>query len=821
MAGGDEGEGSAVDDPGADFVTELVELEGGEFAELGIAGDDEDTLAQPEPNLPRADPLGATVDESGSLEITWSSTPGSTPQGAAEVSGPFTTNGTPVSGPPRALDGEPFRDPVPDIPIGRSHSPLFESAPALDDVTDMTRRDGVAGAPVIPVDDLIIDATGQAVRAPSQTEVSQGPDVPWADDDTALTPGAPAAASDYEPAVERSDSSDDITQQASGPPRGGSVIEELERSESTRRIIQRIRALEAKKGKKFGSYSLLGTIGTGGMADVRLAYEDQPDGEVRPCVVKRISRALAEREDHRAMFHEEARICRLLRHPGIIEMYDAGEFEGTPYIAFELVDGVTAGQLGRLVRPDGLPPTVVMEIGAHVASALSYAHALKAADGKPLALVHRDVSPQNILISREGSVKLGDFGIAHFEGRDLETQTGFVKGKMRYLAPEQLRMEAVDARTDIFALGVVVAELVTGTVLFPESIILSEDPSNHLREQLRKRTKVPAELVDLIVRMTADRRDGRPDHAEAVARELRRIRANTDGIGLVRFLARGIFTKLDGLEDAGHGASPNFVADLSLDDPAPRGEPGPAPSGGADVYASDDDFHYPTSIGVLFPELFGSGVGAYTGRRGSKASEGPDPGDHTASDAVPPAELGPVPEAPADAAEASDSEARRGQSTDPGPLVPASAVLASPGTGRPVLVPDEPRKTGSTKPPTVPPASVVEAPPVEASPGQRIESGVVTPRPESVPPPGESHDDPPTARTGGDPFDEAMTLNDQSGEGMVVPDAPAGPPAPEVPAPTPVPSPAPGPSGRAVIGLALVGLVVAVAVFLLVLYGTG
>jgi serine/threonine protein kinase len=207
----------------------------------------------------------------------------------------------------------------------------------------------------------------------------------------------------------------------------------------------------------FGEFALGAAVGVGGMAEVRLAFRRTPRGDLERCVVKRIIPSMLGDPGYRAMFREEARLVRMLDHPNIVRALDAGEIEGVPYIAFELLEAATLHEIHAAIGE--LPVSAVIEVAVSVLDALAYAHALAGPDGRPLDIVHRDVSPENILVMREGRVKLADFGIARFSGRDHQTMHGSIKGKLRYMAPEQLAQADVDGRTDLFSLGIVIAEL--------------------------------------------------------------------------------------------------------------------------------------------------------------------------------------------------------------------------------------------------------------------------------------------------------------------------------------------------------------------------
>nr|HEX4315884.1 protein kinase [Kofleriaceae bacterium] len=226
-------------------------------------------------------------------------------------------------------------------------------------------------------------------------------------------------------------------------------------------------------GIKFGQYVLLRRIARGGMAEVFLAQQRGLEGFDRRVAVKRILPHLADSPDFVKMFLGEARLAAQLTHPNVVHIYDFGKVDGDYFIAMEYVDGVHAGQLFKLgergtPRPERLPPTLVARIGADAASALYYAHELRGPSGKPLGLVHRDVSPANLMVSFDGTVKLCDFGIAKAAAlSDQLTNPGQVKGKYAYMSPEQTVAAPLDGRSDVFSLAIVLWELLAGKTIVP------------------------------------------------------------------------------------------------------------------------------------------------------------------------------------------------------------------------------------------------------------------------------------------------------------------------------------------------------------------
>jgi len=219
---------------------------------------------------------------------------------------------------------------------------------------------------------------------------------------------------------------------------------------------------------RLGPYELLRRIATGGMAEVYLARRGGPHGFQKIVAVKRILPQFARDPDFVAMFVDEARVCARLGHPNIVQVFDFGEQDGELYMAMEYVDGTTGARLIRACagRGEELPLDVSLHIALSVLHALDYAHSARDEDGKPLSLVHRDVSPGNVLIDRSGAVKLTDFGIARAAEIERRTDAGQLKGKLGYMSPEQVVGRDLDARSDIFTLGIVLAEMLILRPLF-------------------------------------------------------------------------------------------------------------------------------------------------------------------------------------------------------------------------------------------------------------------------------------------------------------------------------------------------------------------
>jgi len=218
------------------------------------------------------------------------------------------------------------------------------------------------------------------------------------------------------------------------------------------------------QGKRhFGRYRLLYRFASGGMAQVYLARLSGADGFEKLVAIKVIHQHLTEQEEFVKMFIDEARLASRIAHPNVVQIIELGKVEQTHFIAMEYVAGESLASLLRHTRP---PLPICARIIADAAAGLHAAHELRDQDGEPLNVVHRDVSPQNILITYEGATKVVDFGVARARG-SLHTTRGELKGKLAYMAPEQLtEKREIDRRTDVFALGIVLFELTTRRRLF-------------------------------------------------------------------------------------------------------------------------------------------------------------------------------------------------------------------------------------------------------------------------------------------------------------------------------------------------------------------
>jgi serine/threonine protein kinase len=204
------------------------------------------------------------------------------------------------------------------------------------------------------------------------------------------------------------------------------------------------------------------------MAELFHARRVGIEGFQQDVALKRIRPEFAHDRDFVAMFLDEARLAATLQHPNIAHVYDIGLDGGSYFFTMELLQGADLARLLRAAALDRVPLSLehALTIVAGAAAGLHYAHERRDVDGRPLGIVHRDVTPQNIFVTRDGGVKLIDFGIAKAARRSTETREGALKGKVRYMSPEQCKSEELDRRSDVFSLSVVLWELTTGRQLY-------------------------------------------------------------------------------------------------------------------------------------------------------------------------------------------------------------------------------------------------------------------------------------------------------------------------------------------------------------------
>jgi serine/threonine-protein kinase len=224
----------------------------------------------------------------------------------------------------------------------------------------------------------------------------------------------------------------------------------------------------AARGTRFGKYSLLNRIAVGGMAEIFLARQEGLEGFEKTICIKRIRSHLSSQPNFVRMFLNEAKLAAQLNHPNIVQIYDLGRIADSYFIAMEYISGRDMSRIIPKAEKAGIPFPMIyaLRIASNVCEGLYYAHTKTDAYGNPLHVVHRDVTPENILVGFNGTVKIVDFGIAKANTQIEQTRAGEIKGKLSYMSPEQATGAQLDARSDIFALGSVVYEWLTGYKLF-------------------------------------------------------------------------------------------------------------------------------------------------------------------------------------------------------------------------------------------------------------------------------------------------------------------------------------------------------------------
>jgi len=277
----------------------------------------------------------------------------------------------------------------------------------------------------------------------------------------------------------------------------------------------------------FGKYEIIRRLAIGGMGEIFLARQRGVAGFDRLVILKSLLPDLAESASAVDMFLDEARVAATLNHPNVVSIYEVGQWDNVYFIGMEYIEGENVGKFMRLIleKKERMPPPVCARIIHDAAVALDYAHRANDVEGRPLMIVHRDVSPENIMVRIDGVTKVVDFGIAKAANRSTRTKTGVLKGKLRYMAPEQARGLELDGRSDQFSLGVVMWEMLAMKRMFGKST----NEANTLRQVLSEpivrastfMPDVPKVLDDIAERMLQREPDGRYPTLREVAQSLR------------------------------------------------------------------------------------------------------------------------------------------------------------------------------------------------------------------------------------------------------------------------------------------------------------
>ncbi len=389
---------------------------------------------------------------------------------------------------------------------------------------------------------------------------------------------------------------------------------------------------EAGFPSQFGRYTLVQRLATGGMAEVFKAKILSTHGFEKLLVIKRILPNLAADKTFVSMFIDEAKLTAQLIHPKIVQVTDFGEEAGQYFIALEFVDGFDGLALLRSAAQKHvrLPIPICMFVASEVLDALDYAHNAKDSDGNPMHLVHRDISPSNVFIARRGDVKLGDFGIAHAQERESKTQAGTLKGKYGYMSPEQVTGGDLDGRSDIFAVGIVLAEMLMGKRLFsaPNDLdVLLMVRDGRLERWDKNGKEVPPRLDAIVRKALAKSLDERFQSAAEFRNALEDLqfkfgmRVGPADVGL---LASDLFdTNPDAVERLKEHAK---KWEIRPETPAPASTPPPLPhrSPASPMPTADMEARPPSRVGIADPASTVVGAALDDALAGSMALVGLD-----------------------------------------------------------------------------------------------------------------------------------------------------------------------------------------------------
>ncbi|MEO8276134.1 MAG: TonB family protein [Thermoanaerobaculia bacterium] len=421
---------------------------------------------------------------------------------------------------PEAVTPEPF--PLREAPAApRSQPPAM--APAASTPLTPTMAPMAPTAPIPPAPPLAAIQASSAPDAPAPSTI----------------PTSSSAAGAAMPALKKTDSSAtlrrptreiDLTQldelarprarEGGQAPRPAAAKENF----ATQRVSISPSFLQPHSNE-FGQYTLLERIAVGGMAEVWKARMKGVEGFQKTVAIKKILPHLTDSSDFVTMFIDEAKLAAQLNHNNIIHIYDLGKINDDYFIAMEFVDGKDLRSILNSARAESrpLPLALALLIGSRLASALDHAHRQRDFEGRPLGLVHRDVSPQNVLISYDGDIKLCDFGIVKAVTKASKTQMGALKGKLQYMSPEQAWGRPVDARSDLFSLGSLLFEMLTGRRLFSgesEMSVLDAVREGRIQAPRDLDPRLPLEVNALVLKALARDPDDRFQSAGEMQREL-------------------------------------------------------------------------------------------------------------------------------------------------------------------------------------------------------------------------------------------------------------------------------------------------------------
>ncbi len=339
--------------------------------------------------------------------------------------------------------------------------------------------------------------------------------------------------------------------------------------------------MDSEAPTPFGKYELVTRLAVGGMAELYLARARGIPGFEKYLVIKRILRERTKDPEFVRMFLDEARVAATLDHTNVVHIYDVGCVDGEYFIAMEYISGrnlVEILQAAQRQKPGGLSIETVIAIAAGAAAGLHYAHEKRDFGGTPLSIVHRDVTPQNVMVTFDGAVKLVDFGIVKAANREAETLSGTLKGKLGYMSPEQCTGKPLDGRSDIFALGVLMYELSLGKRLYREKTEFEtlrkivDGPVPSMRDV---DPALPAELDQIVQRCLQKQADDRYPVARdllVALEDLARERRYNIGVASLAKYVEELFPEEVTLHREGGGVAALAIARASGSAPSYFGE---------------------------------------------------------------------------------------------------------------------------------------------------------------------------------------------------------------------------------------------------------
>jgi eukaryotic-like serine/threonine-protein kinase len=353
-------------------------------------------------------------------------------------------------------------------------------------------------------------------------------------------------------------------------------------------------------GRQVGRYSVISHLASGGMAELYIARQQSVGGFEKQVVLKILQPRYAKNVRVVQMFLDEARLAAKLNHPAIVHVYDVADDAGLKYIAMEYIHGETIADIVKqgLAKERYLPMEHAIHIVSQTAAGLAYAHERKDADGRVVRIVHRDVSPTNVLVTYEGQTEIVDFGIARAQD-ELREETGILPGKASYMSPEQVRGQAVDHRSDIFALGIVLYELTLCQRLYrgPADVVMKRIVGERVPPPTAVRRDYPAALELIVMRALEKRPQDRYQSAQELHDDLEEFLDESglrSGNRRVAIYMNELFASSQAGADAGPGPEREREADepeaLDFDrraplsmriQPAADPEKRPSPPGGA------------------------------------------------------------------------------------------------------------------------------------------------------------------------------------------------------------------------------------------------